>query len=74
MTLLAYSARAVRMRSPAARGGIEGHVPGAGGVLDEGDLIGIAAQQLGGRLVEALDRRILALGRLVAADLGLEVR
>ena len=42
MTLLAYSARDVRMRSPGANDDaerVERHVPGPGGVLDQRDLV-----------------------------------
>ena len=52
--------------------GVKGHVPGASRVLNEGELIEFAAQQFRRRPVEALDRRVLALLRLVAADLRLE--
>ncbi len=53
--------------------GVEGHVPGAGGVFDEGDLVGVAAEQRRRRVVEALDRVVLAVRRLVAADGRLEL-
>ena len=34
---------------------VEGHVPGAGGVLDDGDLVGLAADQPGDRVVGVFD-------------------
>ena len=58
MTLLAYSAR--RGQDAVARPEgerVEGHVPGAGRVLDDGDLVAAAAEQRRGRVVGALDRR-----------------
>ena len=60
MTLLAYSARAVRMRSPGAkRHRVEGHVPRPRRVLDERDLVAAAAEQRGRRVVDPLDGRAL---------------
>jgi hypothetical protein len=47
---------------------VEGHVPGAGGVLDQGDLLAARAQQLGDGVVGVLERLPLGGGGLVAAD------
>ena len=53
--MLAYSARDVRIRSPGleARGErVEDHVPRAGRVLDERDLVGLRADERGDRVVD----------------------
>ena len=47
---------------------VEGHVPGAGGVLDDRDLVARAAEQAGDAVVGRLDPVVLASGSLVAAD------
>ena len=69
-------ARVLRLRGQypvtrAKREGVEGHVPGAGGVLDERDLAALAADQPGQRVVGVLDAVLALRRRLVAADLGL---
>jgi hypothetical protein len=48
--------------------GVEGHVPRAGGVLDERHLVAGAAEEGGDRLVGALDALAPLLRRLVRAD------
>jgi len=55
------------------REGVEGHVPGARGARREGDLLRTRAEQLGRGAVEALDRRLVLLVRLVAAHARLEL-
>ncbi len=54
---------------------VEGHVPGAGGVLDDGDLVGVGAQQPGELVVDGLQALGGLRGGLVAPDarLALEV-
>ena len=51
---------------------IECHVPGAGRVLDERDLVGSAIDEAREAAVDALERRLGAICRLVSADLRLE--
>src|SRR6266516_864940 len=50
------------------RGRVEDRVPGAGGVLEQGDLGRVAVHQLGRGGVDRLDALALGIGGLVAAD------
>ena len=54
--------------------GIERHVPATRGVLDEGDLVGLGADQPGHGGIEAFELVVRLGGRLVAADLGFELQ
>ncbi len=48
-------------------------VPRARGGVDEGDVVGAAAEELGDRAVDALEAVVGGVGGLVAADAGLEL-
>jgi hypothetical protein len=53
---------------------IESEVPGARGVLDEGDFARLGPDQPGGRGIEAVELVAHLVGRLVAADRGFELQ
>ena len=61
-------------RPAAKRDGIERHVPGHGGVLDQRDLVGAGADQPGDGRVDIRDPALRLVGRLIAADLGFALR
>ena len=53
---------------------VEGEIPGAGGILDIGDLAGLGTDQARDRRIEAVQRPARLVGGLVAADLGFELQ
>src|SRR4029453_11133939 len=53
---------------------IERSVPGARGVLEQGDLLRLAIDDPGAGAVDGVDAVALGVGRLVAADPGLQLQ
>lgn len=56
------------------RHGVKGHIPSAGGVLDDSDFIALAAQQRGRRIIDMFHRLTRLSCRLVATDLRLQAQ